>query len=695
MSRLNRILSRSEYFFVLYGLGGDRLPGQVADALRFLAYRLEAGVNPSRSQRERLVVELAVVVQLRAWQSYETRLWYYISSAQFADPRLAQILLRNSTVEEDEHLKVWGLLATATSAGASQASGMNEHPQAPDMNKIRSDAFSIGQGHCSVFPTMFELLTKGNAGVDEVVKNAAKLSAVDLEFLLLAFGRNQLVFSDEHSEKYFREFVTVDGVQHPSAVVSEYSYWSTRVRKLDLPEIDGCVLDRHQHSSVPRVRSSIYRLLGSHNQGTRIANWEFLTDQQKTEDGKCRFEIFSSLSARVGTYDSLSLTRDEAHLKAFIEWHMVEWDERCADRQFAFLIHNIENLNVQNYLIEEISAADPGRIRSYIPHIRRNRHLPSRFVQEMQRIGVLSVGEQLDFANLGHANEWRQLAGRTRTMPTRHLQNTIIAESIEENLARRLSLSEMGTVVIATANKREAQAVIGELRRRSEALAFPITTEPDDVLPYNEGRLQGRNRLHKTVVVRADDTGPLDATDLLRRIVESFAAKYIFFVGCAALLDEKQAAEPGTVFVARRAVDVDKREEGDDGADYDMDLAQGDARILRNLDAIMDAGHLGSLNVVTNRYFLSGSAFVGNRESDARKAYVSKFPKDAVVLEMEAYAVLKAVQLRRLEGQDLAVSVIKGISDFGDENAQIEKGEAQMRATTNAMQVACKLLEFM
>ena len=101
-------LSRSEYVFVLYGLSRDKLLGQVADALRFLAYRLEAGINPSRSQRERLVIELAAVVESHAWQLYETRLWFYISAAQFADPRLAQILMRESRNEKEKHLKVWG-----------------------------------------------------------------------------------------------------------------------------------------------------------------------------------------------------------------------------------------------------------------------------------------------------------------------------------------------------------------------------------------------------------------------------------------------------------------------------------------------------------------------------------------------------------------------------------------------------------
>ena len=437
-----------------------------------------------------------------------------------------------------------GLLATATSTDAANVSGVSGHLQTPDTSRIRSEAFSIGQEDCSVFCTMFELLANGSAKVDEVVKNTARLSAVDLEFLLLAFGRNQLVFSNEKSEKYFREFVTVDGVHHPSANVSEYSYWSTRVRKLKLPGIDGSVLDNHPHRDAPRVRSSIYRILGSQNERTRAANWEFLAGQQKVEDAKCRFEIFSSLSARFGTYDSLGRARDKLHLETFIEWHRIEQDERCADRQFAFLIHNIKDLSVQDYLIEEISAANTDRIRSYIPYIRRKRRLPSKFVEKMQSIGVLSRAEQLDFASLGPPNEWSQSVRRGRAIPTQYLQDGILTDSIEENLTKRLSLSEMNTVVIATANEREAQAVIGELRKRSEALGYPLTTELDDVLPFNGGKLKGRNRLHKTIVVRADDTGPLDATELLRRIVENLAAKYIFFVGCAAFIDENKTPSP-------------------------------------------------------------------------------------------------------------------------------------------------------
>lgn len=253
-------------------------------------------------------------------------------------------------------------------------------------------------------------------------------------------------------------------------------------------------------------------------------------------------------------------------------------------------------------------------------------------------------------------------------------------------------MSDLETVVFATANLRESQAVVDYLDQVSQQLGSEVTTHLNETLPYQEGRLPGKVSERRAIVVRADDTGPQEATDLLRRILDKFTPKYIFFVGCAALLDEKQEPDGNMVFVARRAIDVDKREKTDSGVLYDMEQATGDLRILRNIDALNTARRFEPLNVITNRYFLSGSAFLRSRKSAARKSYVEDFPQDAVVLEMESFAVIKAVQARRNEGLNVAVSIIKGISDSGDEGAQIGKNEAQRVATTNAMTVADKLL---
>lgn len=674
-------LSTYDYRFILYRLASSRQPMAVSDALRQLAYLLESGVRPTNAQRARIVLEMNALTSNPAWSAYDTRLWYFISAAQLADLRLAPTLIRRAREEADIHLRVWGLLASARSASKKSEIEQAESSGGIHYGTIRAEAFALGREECSVFDLMLELLSTGKATVRSTVPQIRTLSTNDIELLLLAYGRGQLEFTEERVEQAFQAFIGSEGVIHDAALISEYSLWCARVRRLRTVRADWSILQEHPHLPIPRVRSAAYRLLGSKDKSTRDRNWDYLSDQIAGESDGCRFEIFSALSTRIGTYDSLQRTSDRKHLDAFIEWHMDETDPRSADRQFAFLVNNLEDKLTQEYVLEEVRASNQDRLENYIPIIRRSRRLPRRFLGELEGLGILSHQEQFDFAQPGLARGWNKVQISSSD-----------GLSLEQVLERRFRVPELETVVIATANTREAKAVLSELRNRSDELGFEVRTETDDVLPFHEGRLKGKSGQRRAVVVRADDTGPLDATDLLRRIIDGFDAKYIFFVGCAALLDEKQTHKENTVFVARRAIDVDKREISNESASYDMDLAPGDVRVLRNVDALLDAGRFDPLNVVTNRYFLSGSAFIKSRESGERQAYVSDFPQDAVVLEMEAYAVLKAVQLRRAEGLDVAVSVIKGISDVGDENAQEGKDAAQRTATKNAMTVACALL---
>ncbi len=688
-----RFLFSGEYHYILYRIADTHQVSVVADGLKYLAHTLESGVLPTNSQRTRLVFELLAILSRPAWSEYETRQWYYIATSQMADARLASSLLGRAKLETNVHLQVWGLLAASMSAGEARV--LDSFRARHDKNiRVRNEALLLGRERCGVFSTMLEVLTAGQARFDPSVINIGNAPNNDIELLLLAYGRGQLRLADSRAESSFQRFITNEGIYHESALVSEYSYWCSRVRSLQGASVNWASIDRHPHNNVQRVRSAIYRLLGSRGRETREQNWDYLSEQARMETDSCRFRIFSALSTRIGTYDTLLKTSERRHLDAFIDWHLAETDQRCMNRQFAFLVNNLDDSEVQNYLIEEIGASDQARAERYIPIIRHNRNLPARFASEMKRIGVLSTGTQLDFAESREDTEQRRALLRSLDLPSK-IQLSASALSLEDELERGFRLSTLETVVIATANTREAQTVLAQLRAHSEALGFQVTTNPSNSLPFHEGRLPGKSGPRRAIVVRADDTGPLDAIDLVRRIIDSFQPNYIFFVGCAAFLDEKQPLKPNSVFVARRAIDVDKRMEDGGGTLYDMEQAPGDLRVLRNIDALLDAGRFDPIRVITNRYFLSGSAFMKNRNSDARKDYVSRFSPDAVVLEMEAFAVLKAVQLRRAEGLSLSVAVIKGISDVGDENAQIGKDAAQRAATENAMRVACTLLAFL
>lgn len=250
----------------------------------------------------------------------------------------------------------------------------------------------------------------------------------------------------------------------------------------------------------------------------------------------------------------------------------------------------------------------------------------------------------------------------------------------------------MRTVVLATANPREFEAVLESMRVESTRLDRALEFEPSGILPRYSGALEGATGILHAYVVRADETGGDEAVDLLRRIRNELKPDCIFFVGCAALLDEKVRVDKNLVFVAKRAIDSDKREDTPDGTIYDMEQHHGNITLLRNIDALNGGGFFTPLSVRTNRHFVSGSTFHRDRNSPLRRDIIQRFPGDSAVLEMEAFAVLKAIAKQRDEGFDARVAIIKGISDLGDESAQNEKVLTQKVATKNALTVVLKLL---
>lgn len=249
-------------------------------------------------------------------------------------------------------------------------------------------------------------------------------------------------------------------------------------------------------------------------------------------------------------------------------------------------------------------------------------------------------------------------------------------------------------VVFSTANEREYKAVVESLKLETEMLKRRIDVQLNGILPYTRGYLPAKGGVvREAFVVRADDTGGLDAVNLLRRVVDTLNPKFIFYVGCSALLDEKYQHKNNLVFVAARAIDADKKELTTKGTSYDMDLEKSDVTIIRNINVLKASEAFDPIEVVTNRHFISSSAFSGDRNSQLRKDLIDKFPKDAVVLEMEAYAVLKEIKKYHDEGRSFNYAVIKGISDMGDENAQVNKNESQKKATANATTVIITLLK--
>lgn len=249
----------------------------------------------------------------------------------------------------------------------------------------------------------------------------------------------------------------------------------------------------------------------------------------------------------------------------------------------------------------------------------------------------------------------------------------------------------MRQVFIATSNEREAKAVRDTLVRfvgAEDAIAF----NSDAVVPRFSARMNTKKGQVLIDLGLAYETGGDEAVDLLRRYMAEEQPNAVFFVGCSGLLDEKQEHEEDLVFVAKRALDADKRTLTDETPVYDGDMYHGDSRLRNMLAMLNSAGFFKPLKVVTNRDFVSSGAFHKSKKSPERRALVEDFPPDAVVIEMEALAVYKELWRLRERGSDVSILVVKGISDLGDEHAQDGKSESQHRATGNAATVVLKLL---
>lgn len=247
-------------------------------------------------------------------------------------------------------------------------------------------------------------------------------------------------------------------------------------------------------------------------------------------------------------------------------------------------------------------------------------------------------------------------------------------------------------IFIGTSNERELKAV------REALLGFvssekAIRLDARSLAPRFSAVMPTSNGKVKIDIGLAHETGGVEAVDLLDRYLLSDRPDAVFYIGCSGLLNEKKAAQKNMVFVAKRAIDGDKRRLTDKGAVYDADQHRGDSHI-RNVLSMMNAtGAFDPIKVITNRDFISSSAFHESRTVEERRAFVEDFPPDAVVVEMEAYALYQKVSKLRDRQIDINLLVVKGISDFGDEAAQANKEQTQHRATLNAATVVLKMLK--
>jgi hypothetical protein len=305
-----------------------------------------------------------------------------------------------------------------------------------------------------------------------------------------------------------------------------------------------------------------------------------------------------------------------------------------------------------------------------------------------------ALGEVAEFLETKHDLYIRQTENPEERESTDSLfspwRNDLV---IRRSESHRRRLRKMKNIVIATANERETRAVIEVVKEHiANANEQPEFVGRNTNVPRWTCKLPTKHGVVTIAITQADETGGFEAVDLLRRSVKELNPDTVFFVGCAALLDEKETPVKNLVYLARRAIDSDKVELKPGERLYDMEQHHGDLIIRRNIINLLAGGCFDPIVLRTNRDFISGSAFLGDRNAERRSDLISQFPADAAILEMEAFHIYKELFRMRSEGDGPSISVIKGISDFGDDKAQINKWESQRIATKNAAKVVMILL---
>lgn len=326
--------------------------------------------------------------------------------------------------------------------------------------------------------------------------------------------------------------------------------------------------------------------------------------------------------------------------------------------------------------------------------------LDARDDELVEYIGQPGFESFLDLVieSIDHASSPRALQALIlRYLPARNgVSDDQLMQAID-NLRREAGLmtttksgQQNMTAVIVTANRRESQGV----REAGELMAGGTWREGLDLgMPRWILELPAGSQKMEISLVQADETGGANAVHTLNRVMESLSPRVVLFVGCAMLLDERASVEPRAVYWARRAIDGSKGEVTDSTFDFDMESASGDTPLRRIAELAAQAQELDGINLITNRDFVSVSQFLRGSNSELRKGLLAQLPRDTVVGEMEAFAVFRNFELQLQEGRHPApVGIVKGISDVGDNDAQLDKKQSQVAASRDAGIVAFHVL---
>jgi HEAT repeat protein/nucleoside phosphorylase len=250
-----------------------------------------------------------------------------------------------------------------------------------------------------------------------------------------------------------------------------------------------------------------------------------------------------------------------------------------------------------------------------------------------------------------------------------------------------------GTAILMTANEREGRVLYETLCELNKARELPLQSAGTRFV-YRCGLRCESGDERRIFLAQLGDIGPMSAQGAFSELLQALSPRIFLFVGCCGGLPEKsRKIVEGTVVVARQVFDYDRRTLQDGTTLYLEPAYRTPRQLLDFIRTLHIAGRFGGLQVLTNKDYASGSAFIDDKTASLRQDLIKKFPKDVVAVDMEGHAFLHAFwDLGTLQG-DLLVGIIKGVSDVSSGDGDMDETTRQKAATRNAAQVALTILK--
>jgi nucleoside phosphorylase len=196
----------------------------------------------------------------------------------------------------------------------------------------------------------------------------------------------------------------------------------------------------------------------------------------------------------------------------------------------------------------------------------------------------------------------------------------------------------------------------------------------------------------RVVFTQATDKGGQSASAVTHDILTGFQPRLVLLVGVCAGFDERKVSLFDLI-LARNVFNYDPERVQPNSMGTRPQVYRTDEQLLRLAGYMYDRGDLNDVLQGANLHikdYASGEKVIAWRQAPLR-ARLLNFSTDLYGIETEAHGVMHAIWETFKADQFVGGSMVKCVSDLGDEEMSVDKEVKQRKAARKAASVALQL----